>query len=98
MERFWRCYDAFFHDLTRPGERDLYIDYTGDIYPCYYKSSSAWRLHLSQSFVLVEFTLTLIFTSFRPGETEYLLATEDGNFIVTEEDEDIFIDMQYYGD
>jgi hypothetical protein len=98
MENFWRCYDSFFHNLTKPGEREMYVDYTGEAYPCYYKSTGGWKLHLTRGIVLCEFTLTLVFTSFRVGETEYILASEDGAYITLEEDNETYIDMQYYGD
>ena len=39
-----------------------------------------------------EFTLKLVFTSFRIGETEFLLASEAGEFIITEDGE-FYIDL-----
>jgi hypothetical protein len=98
MEHFHACYDAFFYGITRPGERELYVDYVAEFYPCHYKSTSGWKLHLAGGFVLVEFTLVLVFTSFRVDKTEYLLASERGDYIVLEEDIETFIDMQFYGD
>lgn len=92
-EKFWECYTAFFNDLIQPGERRLYWDYTGEEYPCYYKKSSGFRVVSLRDPVVIEFNLTLVFTVFRIGETEYLLATEDGIFIETEDGE-YLIDMK----
>ena len=39
-----------------------------------------------------EFTLKLVFTSFRIGETEFLLSSEAGEFIITEDGE-FYIDL-----
>lgn len=85
VARFWQCYDAFFSDLTHPGERSLYVDYTGEEYPCHYKGTSGWQLISLSGRMVVAFDLTLTFTSFRVGETEYLLASEDGELIETED-------------
>lgn len=41
----------------------------------------------------MEFNLTLVFTVFRIQEMEYLLASEDGRFIMTEDGEHL-IDMK----
>jgi hypothetical protein len=96
MTKFWQCYDAFFAALTAPNERELYADHTGEIYPCFYKSTSGWTLHKSPSKVIAEFSLTLVFTTFRVGATEYLLTSEAGDYIVLEDNE-THIDMNDYG-
>lgn len=93
---FWSCYDAFFTALVQPDERDLYVEYIGDSLPCYYKRSSGFKILKLGGPVLVEFNLTLVFTVFRIGETEYLLASEDG-FLIETEDGEFNIDMKYYG-
>lgn len=93
MERFWKCYIAFFNDLIQPGERYLGYGETGKSYKCHYKSTFGWSLASLSGRVMVEFNLTLVFTAFRgSGDVTYLLATEDGAFVTTEED-DRFIDM-----
>ena len=43
--------------------------------------------------MVMQFDLTLVFTSFRLFETDYFLATEDDIFIVTEDGLN-FIDMK----
>ena len=96
-ESFWNCYDALFAALTAPGQRELYADYTSETYPCYYRSTSGWKL-ISLSPFMVEFTLTLSFMSFRVAGMEYILAAESGDWIITEQ-EDCAIDLriEYYG-
>ena len=96
-DNFWKCYDAFFGALTAPGERELYAGYTDEYYSCSYRSTSAWRLITLKPFFMVEFSVTLMFTSFRVNETEYLLATESGQYIVLEHDDETYIDMKVYG-
>lgn len=90
--KFRECYTAFFNDLIQPGERLLYWDYVGEEYPCYYKKSSGFKV-VSLDPVVIEFNLTLVFTVFRIGETEYLLATEAGELLETEDGE-YLIDMK----
>jgi hypothetical protein len=87
MEDFWTCHDAFLEALAAPGERSLYVDYTGEDYPCYYKSASAWKLHMGREAVIAEFTLVMVFTAFRVEETQYILAAESGEWIMTEDGE-----------
>ena len=76
IERFWRCYTAFFNDLIRPGERSLGYAGTGRSYGCYYKSTSGWTLAGLSGRVVVEFSLTLAFTAFAT-EDDFLVSTED---------------------
>ena len=90
---FWQCYDAFFSALIQPEERELFVESLGESYPCYYKKSAGFKVLSLRGPVVVEFSLTLVFTVFRVGETEYLLATEDGLFIETEDGESL-IDMK----
>ena len=93
LERFWQCYDAFFNDLIQPDERILYAGYTDEEYPCYYKKSSKFNVLTLSDKVMAEFSLTLVFTSFRVNETEYILASEDDERIVCEEDGETCIDL-----
>lgn len=52
---FWNLYNAFFGDLTKPGER--VISYKNKIFTCYYRSSGNFRLH-SLAPVVCEFDIT----------------------------------------
>lgn len=106
FEEFWRCYEAFLYDLARPdgevkwtaedimqpGERLLFVDATSSEYPCYYKSCASKGFAFTEGKIWWEFTLTLVFTSFRVGADEFYLAAEHGAFIITESD-DRLIDM-----
>jgi len=94
-QHFWQCYDAFFNALTAPGQRELYAEHTSELYPCHYHSTSGWNL-VSLSPMMVEFTLVLTFISFRVGSTDYLLASEAGDLIITETGE-YAIDLLEYG-
>lgn len=93
VDAFWKCYDAFFGNLVKPGERRLYVEEIGKAYPCYYKNTSGFRILTLNGPIIVEFSLTLVFTSFRLYETDYFLATEAGDWIITEDGE-YFVDMK----
>jgi hypothetical protein len=86
LPEFWQNYDAFLYDLSRPGERRLFVDSEGEEYPCYYKSMSAGNFSFGGK-IWFQFTLTLVFTSFRVGEIQYLLSSEDKEIIITEDNE-----------
>lgn len=86
MDEFWRNYSAFLYDLSRPGERMFYVDSERQEYPCYYKSMSTVNFSMVGK-IWFQFNLTLVFTSFRVGESQYLLAAEDKKIIITEKDE-----------
>lgn len=86
LPEFWQNYDALLFDLSKPNERTLYVDATGYEYPCYYKNSSVVSFAPIGK-IWFEFSLVLVFTSFRVEADEYLLASEDGEWIVTEDDE-----------
>lgn len=106
---FWRNRDALLHDLTRlsvkrndagydysDAERRLFFDKWYEEYPCYYANCQTEEFGISNG-VWWTFTLTLVFTSFRIEETDYLLASEAGELILTE-DEEYYIDSRDYAD
>lgn len=108
-ESFWRNRDALLHDLTKLSskkdsqgyeysdvERSLYYDEYSESYPCYYKSCQTNELKISGE-VWWEFTLILVFTGFRLYDTDYLLADEAGELIMTE-DGMFYIDIKDYAD
>lgn len=84
-EEFWRNYKALLFDLTRAEERQLYVDKTGYEYPCYYKSCTTSKFLPMRGRIWWVFDLTLVFTSFRVSGEEYLLASENGMLIITED-------------
>ncbi len=91
---FWNCYDAFFSALVAPGERFLYVDYVEGEFPCYYQSTSGFKIiTLRDGPVMAEFSLTLVFTVFRIDGNDYLLSTESGELIITEDGE-FYIDTE----
>lgn len=104
---FWRNYNAFLHDLIRvvevdedgikvqTAERSLFVEKIYEEYPCYYKDGKVSLLEPNGN-IWCKFTLTLVFTSFRIGEDEYLLSSEDGELIITEDGE-FYIDLKRYG-
>ena len=95
IEKFWQCYDAFFGDLIQPEERELYVGYEERSFPCYYKKSSGFKILSLRPTVIVQLTLTLVFTMFRINETHYILVTENSKRIITENG--FYINMKYYG-
>lgn len=84
-EEFWRNYKALLFDLIRAEERQLYVDKTGYEYPCYYKSCTTSKFLPMRGRIWWVFDLTLVFTSFRVSGEEYLLASENGMLIITED-------------
>lgn len=96
IETFWRNYNALFYALIQPGERYLYSDRMGESFPCYYKSCDCTRFDIIGENVWCEFTLTLVFISFRVGESVYLLASEN-DLVIETEDGEFLIDVKDYG-
>lgn len=86
LPEFWQNYNAFLYDLTRPDERMLYVDSTSYEYPCYYKNCTVNKFAPTGK-VWFQFSIVLVFTSFRVLDDEYLLASEVGELIVTEDGE-----------
>lgn len=93
MTAFWQYYDAFFGAFIQPDERQLYWDYAGEEYPCYYKKCGGFKVLSLDGQVVIEFNLTLMFTVFRIGETEYVLANELGQILVLDDDTEIEISL-----
>jgi hypothetical protein len=104
IETFWRNWETFLYDLTRLSakvdsegyeysdtERVLYCDEWSESYPCYYKDCQTNNFMLRGG-VWWEFTLKLVFTCFRIEDTEFLLSSEAGEFIITEDGE-FYIDL-----
>lgn len=83
LAALWRNYDALLYDLTRPGERTLYVAALEQEFPCVYKSCSVKAFYPEDAWL--DFELTLTFTrDFRLNADETLLATEDGTLVFTE--------------
>lgn len=86
LDELWRNYDALLYNLIQPEERRLYVDDMVEEYPCHYKSCQVSKFYPSGK-IWLEFTLTLVFTSFRLRDEDYLLATEDNMLVITEDGE-----------
>ena len=84
-EEFWRNYKALLFDLTRAEERLLYVEKTGYEYPCYYKNCTSSKFLPMKGKIWWVFDLTLVFTSFRVLDDEYLLTSEDGELVISED-------------
>lgn len=93
LSEFWNNYDALLYALIQSEHRRLFVSATGSEYPCYYKNSSVSRFYPKDK-IWFEFSLNLVFTSFRVGADEYILASENGAWIVTE-DEINKINLEY---
>jgi len=97
MEIFWRNYMALLYDLTQPEERIFFTDRLYEEYPCHYKNSKVNKFDiLKNGTIWCEFTLTLVFTSFRVNELCYLLDGEDDTLKMDEEGIN-YIDVKLYG-
>lgn len=96
---FWARWYALFTVLAQPEERKLFIDSTTDEYNCFYKKCSVSKFEILRTGrVWCEFTLTLTFTDSRPSRVDELLASEIGELIMLEDDEECFIDLKRYAD
>lgn len=100
IEEFWRRWNSLFTQLIKPEERKFYIDSpVVDEYNCFYKKNSVTRFEIFKNgHVWCEFTVTLTFTDSRPQGIDELLASEIGELIVTEDDEECCINLNRYGD
>lgn len=92
LEELWRNYDALLFDLIRPDERTLFVSELEQDFPCFYKSCSVSDF-FPDGKIWLEFTLTLTFMhSFRLDDDDFVLATEDGIIVFTEDGENA-VDM-----
>lgn len=87
LTELWRNYDALLHDLIQPEERLLSVRELEQDFPCYYKSCQVSDF-FPDGKIWLEFTLTLTFTgAFRLDDNDFVLATEDGIIVFTEDGE-----------
>lgn len=92
LTELWRNYDALLYNLTQPEEHTLTVRELEQDFPCYYKSCSVTDF-FPDGKIWLEFTLTLVFTgAFRLDDDDFVLATEDGIIIFSEDGENA-IDM-----
>lgn len=89
LDELWRNYDALLFDLIRPDERLLEVSELEHIFPCHYKSASVTDFY-PEDRIWLAFTLTLTFThSFRLDNDDFVLATEEGIIIFTEDGDSV---------
>lgn len=85
---FWVNYIALLRDLIQPNER--VFRYFRDLkiyeFPCYYRSANVTKMTVADDRIWCDFEITLVFTSPRVA-VDYVLSTEDGHLIVTEDTE-----------
>lgn len=87
LDELWCNYDALLFDLIRPDERLLEVSELEQTFPCFYKSASVSEFYPDDK-IWLAFTITLTFThSFRLEGDDYVLASEDGIIIFTEDGE-----------
>ncbi len=83
VNTFWRNWNVFYYDLTRPNERSFYWAERNHEYPCFYKSCKVDRFYMDrESNIWCDFTLTLHFTNMNIGDVYHLLDVVPQGFIV----------------
>lgn len=96
---FWKRWNSLFTALLKPEERKLYIDSISEEYNCFYKKNTVSKFEiLRNGHVWCEFSVVLTFTDSRPESTNELLASELGELIITEDDEEFYINLNRYAD
>lgn len=86
IDEFWNRYNALFAILMQSESRTLYFNNLGAEYDCYYKSMSVSKFEiLNSGRAWCEFSVVLTFTSYRPESSWMLLATEDSDWVITED-------------
>lgn len=86
-EEFWRNYNALLYDISRPGSHVLFSEYLYEEFEFYYNSSKVNKLFVgNKDEVILNFILTITFTSYRAEGVLSLLASESDELIVSEND------------
>jgi len=89
ITEFWKRWNALFAVLMQPEERVFYYRALNAEYDCYYKSNSVSKFEILRSGkVWCEFNVVLTFTNWNAETSWMLLATEDFNWVITEDSED----------
>ena len=86
IDTFWYRWNALFSILMQPEQRTFYVSVIPAKYNCYYKSNSVSKFEiLRDGRIWCEFSVVLTFTAYRPESTWMLLATEDYDWVITED-------------
>lgn len=84
LSEMWRNYYALLHDLTQPNERLLGVAALDEEFPCYYKSCAVMGFGI-EGRIWLQFSLTLTFTGSPRIGADTVIATENGDVLVTED-------------
>lgn len=86
IDDFWKRYNAIFAIALQPENRVFYYAELGNEYDCYYKSCSVSKFEILRSGkIWCEFQINLVFFAYRPVGQYLLLATEDFDYVITED-------------
>lgn len=86
IDEFWKRWNSLFTVLMQPETRRFLFWEMDAQYDCYYKSNSVTKFEiLNNGHIWCEFSVVLTFTDCRPISQYMLLATEDDNLVITEE-------------
>lgn len=86
IDEFWVRWNALFSILIQPEQRTFYFSALPAEYECYYKSNSVSKFEiLRDGRIWCEFSVVLVFTAYHPESSWMLLATEDYDWVITEE-------------
>lgn len=93
LSELWRNYDALLYNLTLPDGHVLTVAELEQDFPFYYKSCSVSDFYPDGK-IWLAFTLTLVFTgSFRLDGSDFVLSTEGGVVVSTEDAEQNAVNM-----
>lgn len=76
IETFWNNWNAFYYDLTRPNERELYYSVRDESWRVFYRSCSVIRVDIINGEIWCYFTLNLTFSEMTINEMWNILATD----------------------
>lgn len=85
LEHLWVNYDQLLYRLTRPEARRIEASFIGENFDCYYKSCTVDEFLPRDTLAWLKFTLTFVAVDGARLTDDWLLATEDGRFIVLED-------------
>ena len=86
IDEFWYRYNALFAILMQPDSRLFYFDTLNAEYDCYYKNSAVSKFEIMRNgHIWCDFSVVLTFTAYRPESSWMLLATEDFDWVITED-------------
>lgn len=80
---FFNNYYAFFSNMVAPGTRWFTYPRSTRSYPFYYKNATVTDFTFGNG-IWCDFNLTISFTTYRVGVIDFVLGTENENYIVTE--------------